>query len=97
MVKLLQALYDYFYTPRTNEHLMQVATDNHRQLIESLSKEDRKKVLRIIDAKDQLAEIQSIDSFIHGFRLAAQLFIELNFYGNDSPTSDDCSEPFEAM
>ena len=81
MDKLLEALYDHFHTPRKDERLNQVVEDNHQELIESLSKEDRKKVLAIIDAQNESAEIQSIDSFIQGFRLATQLCMELLSYG----------------
>ena len=83
MDKLLEVLYDHFHTPRKDERLNQVVEDNHQELIESLSKEDRKKVLAIIDAQNESAEIQSIDSFIQGFRLATQLWMELISYGNE--------------
>ena len=81
--KLLEVLYDHFHTPRKDERLNQVVEDNHQELIESLSKEDRKKVLAIIDAQNESAEIQSIDSFIQGFRLATQLWMELISYENE--------------
>ena len=81
--KLLEVLYDHFHTPRKDERLNQVVENNHQELIASLSKEDRKKVLAIIDAQNESAEIQSIDSFIQGFRLATQLWMELISYGNE--------------
>ena len=81
MDKLLEALYDHFHTPRKDERLKQIVEDNHQELIATLSKEDRKKVLAIIDAQNESAEIQSIDSFVQGFRLATQLGMELTSYG----------------
>ena len=88
MDKLLQALYDCFYTPRPSEELTQLIEETHRELIERLSKDDRKRVLRIIDSKDKLIELQSIDSFIRGFQLAAQLAMELKCYEVDAPFVD---------
>ena len=90
MDKLLEALYDHFHTPRKDERLKQIVEDNHQELIATLSKEDRKKVLAIIDAQNESAEIQSIDSFVQGFRLATQLGMELTsygVYGSDSVTT----------
>ena len=83
MNKLLEALYDHFYTPRKDERLKQVVENNHQELIATLSKEDWKKVLAIIDAQNESAEIQSIDSFVQGFRLATQLWMELISYENE--------------
>lgn len=80
MNEILTALYDSFYT------LLQ-ATDTcaeiraiHEQLILKLDKPERRLVLRLIDAKDHLAEEMSMDSFICGFRLAWRLANELNSY-----------------
>lgn len=45
-----------------------------------MEKPERKLVLKIIDAKDQIAEALSLDSFISGFELAWRLSNELNSY-----------------
>ena len=45
--------------------------------IEALAKPERRLVLEIIDAKDQMAETASIDSFSAGFELACRLCSEL--------------------
>ena len=50
-----------------------------------LDKPERRLVLQIIDAKDQIAEDRSIDSFIAGFRLAWRLSNELNMYEKTRP------------
>ena len=80
MTRILTALYDHFYIPHELDGLNQEASSCHRLLIETLSKDERKVLLKLIDAKDQITESQSIDSFICGFRLAWQLSAELNFY-----------------
>ena len=95
MDKLLQVLYDCFYTPRPSKDLTQLIEEIHRELIERLSKEDRKRVLQIIDTKDKLIELQSIDSFIRGFQLATQLAMELECYGETVPVSHTRFNPNE--
>ena len=59
----------------------------HRTLSEALGKPERRLVLRIIDAKDRIAEDTSIDSFITGFELAWKLSMELNYYENERSVS----------
>ena len=63
-MKTLTALYDSFYTPpqATDAHTEIEAL--HKQLILKLDKPERQLVLRLIDAKDCLAEEKSIESFI---------------------------------
>lgn len=80
MNKTLTALYDSFYTlPQAADTRAEIKTI-HKQLILKLDKPERRLVLRLIDAKDRLAEETSIDSFICGFRLAWRLANELNNY-----------------
>ena len=50
-------------------------------------------VLRIIDAKDKIAEAQSLDSFLCGFHLAWRLSQELEHYMNDRPVPEVPSDP----
>ena len=50
----------------------------HKALIEALAKPERKLVLRIIDAQDNIKEETSLDSFIAGFELAWKLSTELH-------------------
>ena len=78
--KLLKELYDCFYTPPELPAQKQEIEECHQALIEALEKPERRLVLQIIDAKDQIAEDRSIDSFIAGFRLAWKLSQELNMY-----------------
>ena len=85
MNKLLKALYDDFYEPLPETELKKEIEDCHQKLIAALDKPERRLVLQIIDAKDQIAEDRSIDSFIAGFRLAWRLSNELNMYEKTRP------------
>lgn len=76
-----------FYTPPELSVQKQEIEECHRALSEALGKPERRLVLRIIDAKDRIAEDTSIDSFIAGFELAWKLSIELNHYGNEHSVS----------
>ena len=87
MNELLKALYDSFYEKLPTMQLKAEVERCHQELIEKLDKPERKLVLQIIDCKDQIAEDQSIDSFIAGFRLAWKLSQELNIYDQEHPTS----------
>jgi len=89
MNELLLAIYDYFYTSIEPEPLRQEIADCHSALSEVLSKENRKVLLRLIDAKDHITETQLIDSFIRGFQLAWQLAAELSIYGKAHPITVD--------
>ena len=80
MNELLKALYDIFYEKLPATQPKAEIERCHQELIEKLSKPERKLVLQIIDCKDQIAEDLSIDSFIAGFRLAMRLSQELNIY-----------------
>lgn len=93
MNQTLTALYDSFYTPPQAVEAHAEIQAIHQQLIQKLDKPERRLVLRLIDAKDYLAEETSIDSFICGFRLAWRLANELNSYPeNGRPTRSDQTE-----
>lgn len=85
--ELLKALYDCFYTPPELTEQKREAKECHQALIETLGKPERRLVLRIIDAKDRIAEDTALDSFISGFELAWQLSTELNHYENERSVS----------
>lgn len=57
MNELLLAIYDRFFKPDVPEILNQEIDDCHRQLIDALSKEERKVLLRLIDDKDHAGEL----------------------------------------
>lgn len=90
MDKLLRNLYDHFYQPLPNTQLKKEIEECHKQLIEVLEKNERRLVLQIIDAKDQIAENLAIDSFVCGFMLAHQLLNALNMYKETHPLAHDC-------
>ena len=91
--KLLKELYDCFYVrPELDEQENEVE-ECHKALIAALEKPQRKLVLRIIDAKDKIAEAQSLDSFLCGFHLAWRLSQELEHYMNDRPVPEVPSDP----
>ena len=89
MKELLLAIYDRFYKPDVPESLNREIEDCHRQLIDALSKNDRKVLLRLIDDKDHIAEQLSIDSFIRGFPMAWQLATEIRIYERTHPIPAD--------
>ncbi len=85
--KLLEAVYDCFYTP-PKFTAQKLEIKRCRQTIAKvLSKSERRLVLQIIDAKDYIIENISVDSFISGFELAWKLSTELNHYENEHPVS----------
>lgn len=93
MNKTLTALYDSFYTPPQSADTRTEIEAIHRQLILRLDKPERRLVLRLVDAKDQLTEETSVDSFVCGFRLAWRLANELNSYPeNGCSTRSDHTE-----
>ena len=86
--KLLKELYDHFYIrPELDEQENEVE-ECHKALIAALEKPERKLVLRIIDAKDSIRELTSLDSFIAGFELAWRLSIDL--HNDESERSFSC-------
>lgn len=88
MKVILKKLYDSFYIPLPLADAQQEVKDAHRQLIQRLSKPERKLVLHIIDAKDHITEERSIDSFICSFELAWKLSTELNAYDRSRPADE---------
>ncbi|MFR6181389.1 MAG: DUF6809 family protein, partial [Flavonifractor plautii] len=85
--------YDKFHTPLPMAEAAQKAESCHQELIKRLDKSELRLVLRIIDAKDKIAEAQSLDSFLCGFHLAWRLSQELEHYMNDRPVPEVPSDP----
>ncbi|MFV0515822.1 MAG: DUF6809 family protein [Aminipila sp.] len=80
MLTRLDDLYHEFFTPLKLTELKSSVEENHKTLIDHLSKEDRKNVLRIIDALEMICNYQTKASFIQGFRLGFELTTELQTY-----------------
>lgn len=93
MNEILESLYDKFHTPLPMAEAAQKAEHCHQELIKRLDKSELRLVLRIIDAKDKIAEAQSLDSFLCGFHLAWKLSQELEHYMNDRPVPEVPSDP----
>ena len=87
MNKLLNNLYNCFYTPPELSAERREVEKCHQALIKALEKPERRLVLRIIDAKDHIIADTSIDSFTSGFRLAWKLSTELNYCENKRSVS----------
>lgn len=96
MSQRLDDLYHEFFTPLGLSVLKSSIEDNHRILIDHLSKEDRKVVLRIIDALEMICNYQSKASFIQGFKLGFELTTELQNYNSHSAEIDsqNCGNSF---
>ena len=92
MKELLKTLYWNLYTPYENQETEQELDDCHKQLIDALDKQERKLILRIIDAKDRLADEIGLDSFIFGFKLATQLAHELKKYDGHLRSEQNADE-----
>ena len=77
MPKRLDDLYHSFFKQQDFNELKLSVEENHKLLIDRLSKEDRKTVLRIMDALSMIRHYQSKASFIQGFGLGMELATEL--------------------
>ena len=91
MPKRLEDLYHEFFTPLQLPELKSSVEDNHKILINHLSKEDRKVVLRIIDALEMICNYQTKASFIQGLKLGFELTAELQTYDAHSTEIDSQS------
>ncbi len=96
MPKKLDDLYHEFFRPLELADLKSSIEDNHKILIDHLSKEDRKIVLRIIDALEMIGNYQTKSSFIQGFKLGFELTTELQTYDAHSAEIDsqNCGHSF---
>ena len=97
MPNRLDNLYHSYFTPQKLQELKSSVEENHKILIDHLSKEDRKAVLRIIDALQMICNYQSKDSFIQGFKLGFELTNELQNYNDHSfekENLNDCGQFF---
>lgn len=96
MPQKLDDLYHNFYTPLELTEIKSSIEDNHKILIDHLSKEDRKIILRIIDAMEMICNYQTKVSFIQGFKLRFELTTELQTYDTHSAEIDsqNCGHSF---
>ena len=97
MPQRLDDLYHSFYKPIEQKELKSSIEENHKKLIQILSKEDKVLVLRIIDALEMICNYQSKDSFLQGFKLGLELKTELQNYNDHSfekENLNDCGQFF---
>ncbi|MEG2616150.1 MAG: hypothetical protein RR998_00040 [Oscillospiraceae bacterium] len=96
MPKRLDDLYHSFFKQQDFNELKLSVEENHKILIDRLSKEDRKTVLRIIDALEMICNYQTQSSFIQGFKLGFELTTELQTYDAHSAEIDsqNCGHSF---
>jgi hypothetical protein len=97
MPNRLDDLYHSFYKPIEQTELKSSIEENHKKLIQILSKEDKVLVLRIIDSLEMICNYQSKDSFIQGFKLGFELTNELQNYNDHSfekENLNDCGQFF---
>ena len=77
MQDLLKTLYRIFYETRGMHDLPPDAEAAYRSLMDKLTKEDSRLLLKVTDARTMVAEQAAENSFICGFRLATMLAAEL--------------------
>lgn len=96
MPQRLGDLYHEFFTPLELTELKSSVEGNHKILIDRLSKDDRKTLLRIIDALEMICNYQTKASFIQGFKLGFELTTELQTYDAHSTELDsqNCGHSF---
>ncbi|MEG1351443.1 MAG: hypothetical protein RSC88_00065 [Oscillospiraceae bacterium] len=96
MPKRLDDLYHSFFKQQDFNELKLSVEENHKILIDRLSKEDRKTVLRIIDTLEMICNYQTKSSFIQGFKLGFELTTELQTYDAHSAEIDsqNCGHSF---
>ena len=94
-MKTLDQLYQHFYNPTDQTNLQNTIEKNHKILIENLSKEHRKIVLRMMDAQMMIGSLQSEESFICGFKLALEILNEIKYdTGRSIEVGIDVSDQF---
>ena len=91
MPQRLDDLYHSFYKAQELKKLKSSVEENHEILIDRLSKDDRKTVLRIIDALEMIGNYQTKASFIQGFKFGFELTTELQTYDAHSTEIDSQS------
>lgn len=99
MPKRLGDLYHSFFKQQDLNELKLSVEENHKILIDHLSKDDRKTILRIIDALQMICNYQTKASFTQGFKLGFELTTELQTYDSRSAEKDsqNCGNSFMPM
>lgn len=77
----MMALHDRFFHASMCEDLQHEIEANCKKLRQSLSKEDRRCLMRVIDAEAALCDRVSVGSFTSGFKLACGIVKEITADG----------------
>ena len=93
MYDYMRALHKQFCAEPTSE-CKRTADDLYQELLHRLDREDRKLLLRLMDARIAYEDENSLASFTAGFRLAVALARELSF---EDPYSFDQEEERHAV
>ena len=81
MYEYFRALHQRFFREPDYKELHQQIEENRKALAEKLTPEDRKHLLRMLDAQNHLKNEVSLESFAAGFKLAAGIARELEESG----------------
>ncbi|WP_409968824.1 hypothetical protein RFF05_02320 [Bengtsoniella intestinalis] len=87
-METLNKLFKDFYKPSLQVGLNAEIEHNHKELIQTLSKADRRKVLKIIDNLMMITALQTEESFICGLHLGLSITTELKYYNQGGYASD---------
>ena len=71
-----------------HKHLVHLVTENEKKLLTLLSDEAREIYERLTDCQKELNDLVQCEMFIRGFKLGAQIMIEVT-EGTDVPSVDD--------
>ena len=77
MYEYFRALHQRFFCEPDHAAIHQRIEENRKALAEKLGPEDRKCLLRVLDAQNSLKNEVSLESFAAGFKLAAGIAREL--------------------
>ena len=77
----IRALHQRFFREPTNADMRDQIEGLRRELREQLNRQDREKLLKLVDLGIELREETSLSSFIAGFKLAWGLVRELEIDG----------------
>ena len=77
MYEYFRALHQRFFREPDYKDLHRQIEENRKVLVEKLAPEERKRLLRMLDAQNHLKNEDSLESFAAGFKLAAGIAKEL--------------------
>ena len=77
MYEYFRALHQRFFREPDHTNLYEEIEENRKALAEKLAPEDRKRLLRMLDAQSCLKNEVSLESFTAGFKLAAGIAKEM--------------------